>query len=109
VEAVRLLLLHVADASIIDHPLIFNLRIKKDTENTRVTTMLRLLEEHGYRMIWDPEIVHPVALLVVESGCAAGIGSPTITRLAVELEELTPGKLLLYRNRAVFLRDVEAI
>ncbi|KAH8745131.1 hypothetical protein F5882DRAFT_446468 [Hyaloscypha sp. PMI_1271] len=79
VEAVRLLLLHEADTSIIDHPLLFGLKMREETESARVTTMLRLLEGHGYRILWDPEIVHPATLLVIGSGFAAGIGSPTIS------------------------------
>jgi hypothetical protein len=79
VEAVRLLLLHEADTSVIDYPLLFSLRMREETEYTRVTTMLRLLEEHGHRIIWDPETVHLAALLVIWGGCAAGIGSPTIS------------------------------
>jgi hypothetical protein len=79
VEAVRLLLLHEADTSLIDHPLIFNLVMWKKTEMGRVTTMLSLLGEHGCQTRWDPETTHPAALLVIQSGCATGIGSPSIS------------------------------
>jgi hypothetical protein len=79
VEAVRLLLLHEADTSIIDHTLIFGLRMGEGTEYTRVTAMLRLLMDHDCEIVWHPETMHPAALLVIGSGCAAGIGSPTIS------------------------------
>jgi hypothetical protein len=79
VEAVRLLLLHEADTSIIDHPLIFNLRMRKDTETKRVLTLLSLLEEHDYNIIWGLKTMHPTGLLAIGSGCAAGIGSPSIS------------------------------
>jgi hypothetical protein len=76
VEAVRLLLLHETDTSVIDHPLIFRLRMRN---KRRATIMLDLLQDHHCQTIWDRETMHPAALLVMESGCAAGIGSPLIS------------------------------
>jgi hypothetical protein len=84
VEAVRLLLLHEADTSIIDRLLIFNLRMKEETENRRATKMLDFLDSHCKticKTIWDLETMHLAGLLAIGSGCAAGIGSPLISSI----------------------------
>ena len=109
VEAVQLLLLHEVDTSIIDHPLIFNFRMKEETETVRAMIMLNLLEEHDCQIRWHPETMHPAALLVIESGCAAGIGSPSISsRVGIcSASGSNPG-LDLYRKRTVLLRDLGA-
>jgi hypothetical protein len=100
VEAVRLLLLHEADTSIIDHPLIFSLEMRRGRESTGVKTMLRLLEEHDCQITWDVETMHPAGLLAIGSGCAAGIGSPSISsRVRNAQLSLRPGRRSLIVRR----------
>lgn len=74
VEAVKLLLLHEADMSVVDHQLIFHVLM---TEQIRGgSAMSNVLKEYDVQTLWPIDLIS--ARLVMQSGCSIGIGSSKI-------------------------------
>jgi hypothetical protein len=73
VEAVKLLLLHEANASVIDPQLISNVTIMETVRGE--TTMSDLFGEYNVQTEWAPNTLSAPALLMLQYGYSIGIGS----------------------------------
>jgi hypothetical protein len=79
VEAVRLLLLHEADASDIDLPLVFQIKMREQEvdRSGKGRPMSHLLMEHGIQTNWERNKWHP-ELLVLHSLSLGTIAAPPV-------------------------------